>query len=342
MKYIIVLLILLTCISCSSSFYTATFGNKNVYKTKSNLTVKKVYHDNRPSTDQREFTIVPNASIPVVTKTTISVVTEPANAANPSQVTTTTISATIPPSVTTTSSVIVAQVPPAIVKTTTSNSTYTIPPAIATNNYIRYKVVTDEGDNKYIQILPGCRFDGLSPIDTSIVFNSTGVTPADKPDDYIFQVSKKSLFPNTHYLASSALIGKVITLPVRVRNEYWNDNNKVLQGTLSIGYGFGWKYKLGNNPYKAHYFSTILYSAGISAQKHFSKAGKYVATGKDSISAKTDEFAVTYLSFGFAYEYDRFNIGLFFGKDRMFGNLKNWVYQDKWWWGIGIGYELFK
>jgi len=125
-------------------------------------------------------------------------------------------------------------------------------------------------------------------------------------------------------------------------NEYWNENNKVLQGTLSIGYGFGWKYKLGNNPYKAHYFSTILYAAGISGQKHFSIAGKYAATGKDSISAKTDEFAVTYLSFGVAYEYDRFNIGIFFGKDKMFGNLKNWVYQNKWWWGLGIGYELFK
>ena len=149
--------------------------------------------------------------------------------------------------------------------------------------------------------------------------------------------------PHTHYLASSALIGKVITIPLRVRNEYWNDNNRVLQGTLALSYGFGLKFKVGNDPYKPHYFSTILYAAGISQQKHFSIAGKFKKEpSRDSISAKTDEIAVTYWSLGAAYEYDKFNVGVFAGKDRMFGNLKNWAYQDKWWFGLGIGYDLFK
>jgi hypothetical protein len=342
MKYLFFISIILTCCSCNSSFYKSTFGNRNVYKTKSNLTVKKVYQKDRPTADQREFGIVPNAVIPIVTKTIVSIVTEPDQAATPSQTTTTIITSTIPPTSTTTIITIKPNIPPAKFKTATSNSVYSVPGVIATNNFIRYKVVADDGDFKYIQILKGCMFNGITPTDTSIVFNKAGIIQSDKPEDYIFQVSKKSLVPNTHYLASSALIGKVITLPFRVRNEYWNGNNRVIQGALSIGYGFGWKYKMGNNPYKPHYFSTILYAAGISAQKHFSIAGKYVGTTKDSLSTKTDEFALTYLSFGFAYEYDKFNIGVFFGKDRMFGNLKNWVYQDKWWWGLGIGYDLFK
>ncbi len=201
--------------------------------------------------------------------------------------------------------------------------------------YIRYKVIADEGDFKYIRILPGCYINSNKDI-TKV--NSAGSLHA---EDIILRVSKKLLEPNAYYLASSALIGKVITLPVRVRKEYWNEKNTVLQGSLSLGMGFGWKFKIGNHPYRTHYISIIAYGAGISQQKYFNLAGKY-SSGKDSLSAKTDEFAVSYLTQGIAYEYDRFNIGIFWGKDKMFGSLKNWVYQDKWWWGIGVGYELFK
>lgn len=334
--------------SCTSTFINATFRNSNVYKTKTNLKVKKVYYDideacdnfERTTADQREFTIVPNV-IPVVTKTTTNVETTPATSTTPSQTTTTIITTTIPPSVTNTSRVITTPILPATFTTSSSSVTYSIPPTLTTNYFLRYKVILDEGDYKYIRILTGCLFAGTYPMDTSIVFNPGENTPADAPEDYIFQVSKKDLTPNTHYLASTALIGKVITLPLRVRNEYWNNDNKVLQGSLSIGYGFGWKFKFGNNPYKKHYFSVIPYSAGISEQKYFSII-KNNEAGKDSLSAKSDELALTYFSFGLAYEYDRFNVGIFFGKDKMVGTLKNWAYQDKWWWGLGIGYELFK
>ncbi|WP_133299817.1 hypothetical protein [Larkinella punicea] len=341
MKKILFALLALVNFSCNHSFVVATLNNRNVYKTKANLPMKKAYQENRPSADQRDFTIAPN-SVPSVTKTITTITTSPSSDTEPSQITKTVVVSTIPETKTTTTISKAKADPPSNATTTLVTTGYSVPATQSTNDFIRYKVVADEGDFKYVKVLPGCSFEETSPSNTNIIFNSSKIAKKENPEDYIFKVSKKDLSPNTHYLASSALIGKVITLPVRVRNEYWNSNNKILQGTLSIGYGFGWKYKLGNNPYKPHYLTTILYAAGISQQKHFSIGGKDITTGKDSISAKTDEIAVTYLSFGLAYEFDKFNIGIFGGKDKMFGNLDNWAYQDKWWWGIGIGYDLFK
>ena len=332
--------------SCTSSFVKATFGNRNVYKTKSNLTVKKVYEKVGPSTDLRDFTINPNP-IPTITKTTTVQTTQSATIGAAPVTSTNITMSTIPP---TTISSTISLTPggsltsnPAV-SSTTNYTIYSVPLPTPNTKYIRYKVVADDGDFKYIKILPGCHFVGTSPTDTLIQALPAGTSlPAgsSNPSDFVFQVSKKSLMPGTHYLASSALIGKITTLPVRVRNEYWNNNNKVIQGSLAIGYSFGYKLKLGNNPYKPHYANIILYGAGISQQKYFSIVKDQI-TGKESAGTKSDEIAITYLSFGLAYEFDKFNIGIFAGKDKMFGTLKNWAYQDAWWWGIGAGYELFK
>lgn len=324
---ILIIMAVIAClaISCNTSFVTATFGNKNVYKTKAALPVKKVYDVglNGPSIDQQDFFIVPNA---VITKTTTSSTTL---TAAPATVYTTTTETTIPPSSTTTTypaAVVAANVN----NVTTTTVASTVPAGSTTAKFIRYKVVSEEGDYKYIRILSGCQFDPINA--THIII---GTPTVNDPHEYIFQVSKKDLQPNTHYLASTALIGKIITLPMRIRKDYWDNDNKVVQGAIALNYGFGWKYKFGNNPYRGHYLSTVLYAAGISAQKHFSVVGNIP-------SEKKDEFALTYLSLGVAYEYEKFNVGVFWGKDKMFGNLKNWAYQDRWWWGVGIGYDLFK
>lgn len=342
MKNLLMILIIVTAFGCSApqrSFLYATFLNKNVYKTKAPLAIKKAYFNDIPSTDTREFTLLPNGPIPVITQTSTSVKTSPPSpGTTTSSTTTTTVVSTIPPSTTTTTVSTVVSTTPVTVETTTFNLSQTIPAGYTTDDFIRYKVVRESGDYKYIRILPGCRFNPTINTDIEFVPPATGdITP----EEYIFEVSNKSLNPNTNYLASSALIGKIISIPLKVRKEYFKDGNKILEGSLSLGYGFGWKYKLGNHPYHTHYFSTILYAAGINQQKYFALAGKY-ADGKDSLSAKTDQVSLTYLSFGLAYEYDKFNVGFFAGKDMMFGTLKDWAYQNKWWWGIGIGYELFK
>ena len=296
MKIVVFLAAIILFCSCNTSYFVATFTNKNVYKTKSALTVKKIYHGDRPATDQREFTLLPNEPVPV-TKTTTTVVTAPHadNPTNKSTITTTTTTTTIPPdSKTEVSST--AEGGRVTGKITTTSTAFSMPAKQATNNFIRYTVLSDEGDFKYIRVLPGCVFVGSPPFDTSIVISENNFTEekvkknepvnnrkeakftdaqkannlintSEVPEEFIFQVSKKALMPNTHYLASSALIGKVITIPLRIRKEYWAGNT-VLQGTLALGYGFGWKYKLFNNPYKPHYVTTILYAAGISQQKH--------------------------------------------------------------------------
>lgn len=324
------------------AFLLATFQNKNVYKAKGNLVVQKVEYDGFLTTDARNFTLQPNGTIanPIVTTTT----TEETNIQRK-----TVVVVNIPIGGTTTTETIMPHPilggpppPPAGTTIKTTNTTIPATSPLPTAYFIRYKVVADEGDYKYIEILPRCRFSGIAPNDTIIEVDNLliGATGTQNPTNYIFQVSKKQLTPTTHYLASSALIGKVITIPVRVRKEYWDDNNKVLLGSLALGLGFGYKYKFGNNPFKNRYLSTILYGAGVSQQKHFFITKD--VTGKGVASPQTDEIAITYLSFGVAYEVDKFNFGIFMGKDKMFGKLKNWAYQDKWWWGIGIGYELFK
>ncbi len=331
---------------------TSTFLNKNVYKTKGYLVVTKVAWQNRPATDLRQFTIMPNGTMPSITITKITVKTTPpvtATAgvpASPEKITTTTEIFNIPSNssnpantVSSSISVVTSVVPPPTDTKTTITTNYSVPAQLSSKNFIRYKVLYEDADYKYIKLLPGCQFSGVLPTDTIIQYGKPGT---DDPKDYVYQVSKKNLTPMNHYLANSVLVGKIVSIPARFRKEYWNDNNKIIQGTLSLGYCFGWKHKIGNNPYNATYINVTLLGLGINQQKYVNIAGKYTVSQKDSLSAKTDEFAVTYLTLGVALEWEKFNIGIFWGKDKMFGKLKNWVYQDKWWWGIGIGYELFK
>nr|WP_199000907.1 hypothetical protein [Flavobacterium sp. ASV13] len=363
-KTILFLILSILLFSCrpTSTFFTATFLNKNVYKTKGNLPMKKVFTQGALVTDSRTYTIVPNA-LQTITKTTTTVTEGPLknkdNRGNDSSyVKTVRVVSTIPKSSTATTkdSVSIEKKSTAVVVTSTTEYSEEI--VDATKFWIRYKILSEDGSYTYIKVLPGCKFDDVR--DTLIVYvdkneqltkekeeekqaKIDGTEQSHKRvSDYVFQVDNKNLVPNTHFLASSALVGKVITLPMRVRKEYWDDNKTTVEGTLALAYGFGWKYKLGQNPYRSWYLSTILYGAGISGQKHFFLTGTDPVTNKVLLSEKRDEIAITYLSFGAAIEYEKFSLGLFAGRDKMFGNSSNWAYQCKWWWGVGIGYDLFK
>lgn len=324
--------------SCNSSFVKATFGNRNVYKTKMNLPVKKVYEGNRPSNDPREYVLTPNV-VPAVGKTKRTITTTINKVDETAIITTVTVSAN-PPAPTITKIVSNPAGATAITSPyssySISDSTYSYPAPPRNINFIRYKVVADDGDFKYIRVLPGCTI-GTAPNDDEIVIGKGEVNAS----NYIFQVAKKALVPNTHYLASSALIGKITTLPLRMRKQHWDNDNTVLEGSLSIGYSFGYKLKIGNHPYRPHYVNLIIYGAGISQQSYF-YLEQPTASGKQIASSKSNEIAITFLSSGVTYEFEKFNIGIFAGKDKMFGKLRNWAYQDSWWFGLGIGYELFK
>ncbi|MCP9750007.1 hypothetical protein [Ferruginibacter sp. HRS2-29] len=210
------------------------------------------------------------------------------------------------------------------------------------NSFIRYTVVAEEGSKTYIKILPKCKYDQNSQTIVYADHNYTRSTGETNPMDYVYEVTTSSLNPNNHYLASSALIGKLVTIPVRFRKEKWDvDQNWSIEGSFNIGYAFGWKVKVCNNPYKRNYFNVVPYTIGISSQKYFTLT-KSLVSGKDSVTAKTDQVALTYYSCGITYETDKLHIGIFGGVDKMFGKSKDWVYQNKWWWGIGLGYDIFK
>ncbi len=128
----------------------ATFANKNVYKTQSNLVVKKVYYNGRPTTDLRDFTITTNVPIPVVTQIETTTTSAPGSAASgstpasPSTITTTTVINTMPADSSITTVVVTPLASPITSTTTKTSTSLSVPPALVTNNFIKYKVIRNE------------------------------------------------------------------------------------------------------------------------------------------------------------------------------------------------------
>lgn len=208
------------------------------------------------------------------------------------------------------------------------SNTFTLQPA--ENSVIRYKVLKVDPNDKslYIRILPGCKIDSTQRIISSVNTSNESFDAS----NFVFKV-KSGYSPNQSFLASSALIGHVLTLPVRIRSlESALDDFSI---NFNLSYAFGWKFKLGVNPYRSHFLLIIPYAFGFSNQKHFMRLEDGLYSGK------VDQFALTYNCQGISYEYENFNIGFFVGQDRMFGNNQDWVFNKKWWLGIGLGYKLF-
>lgn len=221
-------------------------------------------------------------------------------------------------------------------KNTLNNVPFSIKPDSALiispsqGSFIRYKVLkTDPIDKSlYIRILPGSVIDSTKykiVVDSSL--NGTD------PSQYIFKTDGKQNL-NQSYLASSAIVGTAFILPVRFRtlDKVWDD----ISMNINVSYGFGWKFKLGNHPFRSHFISVIPYAFGFSSQKYFSRIEEGI------YSSKTDQFALTYWAHGITYEYEGFNFGVFGGFDKMFGSQDDWVYNNKWWFGLGLGYKLFQ
>jgi hypothetical protein len=199
-----------------------------------------------------------------------------------------------------------------------------------TNNYpfIKYKIV-EEGDNPYIRILPNVYFVINSSGDTIIVADTNNHI-GDDPTDFYFQMVDDPT-PNNHYMASQSIIGMPLTMPVKFRKLHGQTN---LELNLTLGYAFGYRIKLGNNPYRKKYISIIPFALSINEDKYFYK----ISEQEDS--EQEEAVSLTYYACGLAYEYYNFNVGFFTGWDRMFSNQKNWVYQNHNWMSVGIGYKF--
>lgn len=197
-------------------------------------------------------------------------------------------------------------------------------------SYLKYKVVED-GDNPYIRLLPRLKFETLNKDTFYIKYSEDAVTMADQnPTNYYFKMVDDPE-PNNHYLATESIMGMPISMPIKMRNL---DGKTKIELDFSLGYAFGYKVKFGNNPYRKKFLNVIPFALGINKDSYFTKAddGTYTEE-KESIS-------FTYYSFGLAYEYYGLNIGFFMGWDRMFNEQKDWAYQSKSWFSIGIGYKI--
>lgn len=222
-------------------------------------------------------------------------------------------------------------------------STSIISVSLLNNNqdFIRYKELKSEGDIVYIRFLKGCTMTG-----SVVTKNTTSTT--DNVNDYVFALNIKNIDPNKRYLASSAIVGKLLVIPLKVRQKYWDNNHPELSTNINVNYSFGWKFKLGNHPYHSNFLNVIPYAFGVGAQNYFDVLeGDYEGNVPDkNYRLKTTkpetQIAFTYWCSGITYEYDRFNVGLFVGWDAMLKPYDNWGYNKKAWYGIGIGYDIFK
>jgi hypothetical protein len=197
------------------------------------------------------------------------------------------------------------------------------------SSFIRYKILKTEDKSTYIRTLKGCK---ISASKKEIRIKGDGEENLEDASNYVFKIAETKT-PINHYLASSALVGMPMTLPFKIRRL---DDNTKISGSFNISYAFGWKLKIGNNPFRNTYIQIIPYAAGLSVQKFFTRLED------GTFSDKVDEVALTYYSGGVAYQWEKFNFGVFLGFDTMLNDKNGWVYDDRGWLGFGLGYDLFK
>ncbi len=193
-------------------------------------------------------------------------------------------------------------------------------------DFVKYQIMED-GETPYICILPYYSFKYYPTGDTivDIVFNGKGVY-ADTTYDYYFKVDS-DIAPYHKYLAAQSIMGMPVALPIKLRKY---DSEIKIESNISLSYAFGYRIKIGNNPYRKYFINFIPFAFGLNADKYFARKE----------DAKTDELSLTYYSFGLSYELRGLNFGVFGGWDKMFGQRKDWVYQDKFWLSFGIGYKF--
>ncbi|NTS41925.1 hypothetical protein HRG84_13495 [Flavisolibacter sp. BT320] len=126
-----------------------------------------------------------------------------------------------------------------------------------------------------------------------------------------------------------------MTLPIKVRfgEKDKNGENKSYSsftGNISLGLSFGLKHN-----YTRRFAVNYLAGFSLSAIPVSSE------TTKGFIENETNQAAVTWHA-GVLTEIDNFQIGIFTGIDYLSGKIqKEWVYRNKPWLGVGIGFSFF-
>lgn len=200
-------------------------------------------------------------------------------------------------------------------------------------SFLRYSIVK-ENEKPFIYILPYSCFEKKLN-DTTILIKYAEGSNSDL-NEYYYQFTEKAkeISPAKYYLASEHITGIPITIPIKYRfNAPSNKTPYALNA--SISYAFGYKIRVNNDPYKDNFFRILPLVVGFSTDTYLAK---------DSISKpgyKGETSVALNMAIGLTYEVsNKFNVGLFFGKDKMFSSQKDWIYQNKSWLGFGLGYKF--
>lgn len=201
--------------------------------------------------------------------------------------------------------------------------------------------------------------------DSSPVLNSISVSGNSRADRFYFKLlDSGKLSPAQKYLATEQITGVPVSIPFKLRLARAAGHDQI-SSNLSLGYAFGFRAKLGNNPYNDNYIRTVV-AVGAGTDIYFnasspdpnttvttqtttttttdvpttdgSKEQVQVQTvSKTSSSSNTAQFTYT-VALGATIELgSRLNIGLFYGWDHMVGDHRDWIYQGKPWLGFGFG-----
>lgn len=212
-------------------------------------------------------------------------------------------------------------------------NTFKVMPQSAPSEFLRYSVVKD-GEKPFIYILPLTKFKKNSNDNTIII--EWADTSNYQPNNFYYQFTEKKseISPARHYLSTEHITGIPLTIPIKYRFNA-PDNKTPFSLNASISYAFGYKIRVNNNPYKDNFIRLLPLVAGFSTDTYLARDSIKVAGYKGETSVALN------LAVGATYEVgDRFNVGLFLGKDRMFANQKDWIYQNRTWLGFGLGYKF--
>jgi len=149
-----------------------------------------------------------------------------------------------------------------------------------------------------------------------------------------------SFLPNKGISSYSFTAGTVL-IPIKIRRLQdlgGNDNGFEFSKDITLGSFVGVKKRISK--YKPYFVNTGL-TLGISSVRI--TAGN---SNPDRTPTVQDLAAFTW-ALGFVFEFDKVQVGLFTGTDRINNNFDTtnqagykWEYQNKFWWSLGFGYTL--
>jgi hypothetical protein len=134
----------------------------------------------------------------------------------------------------------------------------------------------------------------------------------------------------------------ILVVPIKMR--FGNGEQEIpenrryfaFESAVSLGFSIGVNIKLDKSKFTARNNLAILTGVSLSSVPVDS------FTTKGYLSSSTNSASITW-HLGVLYQIDNFQIGLFTGMDFLAGELgRQWKYKEKPWFGIGLGYSMFK